>query len=227
MIENNNKFKFEYLELILKYALDKSYSFVTLNEFVKLGCPSEGFFVLRLDLDFKPQTFKPFLNLIKTLNIVATLFVRVVGPYNVLWYNNYKLIQSAANFNCEIGLHTSAVEWSIINENDPYKSLNSELALLRSFFEINGIAPHRDINYMYNSLPWLEKNWTKISKSYKLNYHSYESKIIDNVIYVNEGLSPHLGWRNHDPFDAIRTGKSVCMLLHPHWWYSDYAFEAD
>jgi hypothetical protein len=226
-MNNNNKFNFDYLEKILRYAKDRSYRIVTLKDFVRLGCPNNGFFILRLDLDLKPQTLRPFLRLIEKLDILATLFVRVTGPYNILWYPNYKLIQDIKNLDCEIGLHTSAVEWAKINEADPEEVLSAELNLLRSTFDVIGIAPHRDINYMYNTLPWLEDNWLKLSSSTQLDYHAYQAKIMNNVIYVNEGLSPHLGWRNQEPISAIDSGKSICMLLHPHWWYVDHAFESE
>ena len=79
---------------------------------------------------------------------------------------------------------------------------------------------------MYNSLPWLEKNWTSIKKSLDLKYHSYENIFFQkNMIYVNEGFGPHLTWRNLNPFQAMDTNNNIYLLLHPHWWHINHAFE--
>jgi hypothetical protein len=224
---SNNNFSIDFLRSELKKAISLGYRFYTLQQFVDAGCPQEKAFVIRLDLDFKPQTLIPFIDLAKELNIIYTIFVRVAGPYNIFWHPTSRCLTDAYEAGCEIGLHTTPVEWATIQKRDIKKTLMGELQALRALFPVRGIAPHRDINYMYNSLPWIHDNWTELSEELDLSYHSYEKRILDNVIYVNEGLSPHLCWRNLTPSQAVETGKSVCMLLHPHWWYVKHAFETD
>jgi len=29
------------------------------------------------------------------------------------------------------------------------------------------------------------------------------------------------------PMDAIKSGKNIHMLLHPHWWYVEHPFEVE
>jgi len=170
---------------------------------------------------------QPFVKLAGELSIPFTLFVRVAGPYNIFWYPNYKVIAEAAKAGCEIGLHTTPVEWATLMQRNVEDTLAAELAALRSHFDVVGIAPHRDINYVYNSLPWLEEHWAHIKSTTGLLYHAYEDDFQKDWIYVNEGLSPHLGWRNMSPMDAIKSGKNIHMLLHPHWWYVEHPFEVE
>jgi len=226
-IQSSNFFNITFYENTLKAAIDNGYTFITLSNYVNLGCPQGKFFILRLDLDFKPLSLAPFVEIAKKLNLPFTLFVRVSGPYNFLWYPCYKQISHAAKAGCEIGLHTSAVEWAEINNLSAYEVLSDELIILRSKFDVVGIAPHRDINYMFNTLPYLQENWDQIKASLKLSYHSYEKNIEQSTLYVNEGLSPHLGWRNLNPLEAIKKGSNIYMLLHPHWWFVDHAFELE
>lgn len=222
---NANPFSMDYLDRIFRAAKEHGYQFQTLSEFIAGGHSSERKLALRLDLDFKPASLKPFVTLARKHHVTATLFVRVCGPYNVLWYPAYSAIKDAADAGFEIGLHTAVVEWATINGTDPEHILATELSLLRSLFPVRGIAPHRDVNYMHNSLPWLHDNWGDLSQRYGLTYHAYQESILSPVNYINEGLSPHLCWRGDDPFDVMKTGRSIYMLLHPHWWYVEHAFE--
>jgi hypothetical protein len=112
---------------------------------------------------------------------------------------------------------------------DPFYVLESEWNALGWHFDVVGLAPHRDINYSHNSLPWLEQNWDANIKKNRLlpglEYHAYEKRIMDSVTYVNEGLSPHLGWRDNKPEDVIKQDRSIYMLTHNHWWYDVHPFE--
>lgn len=221
----HNKFSMAYYEQIINNAKNVGYQFVTLSQFIELGCPDELYFVIRHDLDHKPMTLKNVIETESKLNVKSTTFVRIAGAeYNVLSYPVFNMLKMAEESGMEIGLHTNFIEFANINNVDPSNVLSGELSLLRSFFNVKGIAPHRDINYTFNSLPWLNMNWEKISNDLKLDYHSYEERIFSKVLYVNEGLDPHLCWRN-PPEKAIVTGKSICMLTHSHWWFKDHPFE--
>ena len=224
----HNQFNSNYLISFLTKAMNSDYRFVTLSEFVRLGCPPKNHFILRLDLDINPPTLKLFMDVCQKLDIPFTLFVRVLGPYNFLWYPNFKLISDAASNGHEIGLHTSYIEWANINKTlnkNPGILLEAELSMLRGFFNVNGIAPHRDVNYMFNSLPSINESWEQICSELNLKYHAYQSIIENNTTYINETLNPHLTWRNHTPEDVIPSNNSIYMLLHPHWWFIDNPFE--
>lgn len=225
---SHNSFNTQYYATIISDALESDYKFVTLSEFIQLGCPDTKHFIIRHDLDKMPNTLPPITKVERTWGVVSTTFVRMTGcAYNAMSYPCFEALREAQKIGCEIGLHSNFVEFANINQVDPHDVLVAELAYMRAFFRIRGIAPHRDIHYMWNSLPWLEENWSHIKDELDLDYHAYEKSISDATIYVNEGLNPHLCWRNLTPHDAIVTGRSIYMLTHPHWWHERHAFEGE
>ena len=172
-------------------------------------------FILRLDLDFKPLTLRPFIDLVEELGIKLTVFVRVAGPYNIFWYPNYEILRRAASVGCEIGLHTTPVEWGELMGVDCEKVFQSELSSLRSKFDVVGVAPHRDINYMYNSLPWMEQEWQNLKNKYSLEYHAYEEHFFDGYTYVNEGFRPiFAGGRASLKKQSEAEKISICYYIH-------------
>lgn len=228
MFDNQNQFSIEYYSKILKLAKDHGYNTVTLNEYVNLGYPKNGYFIIRHDLDKSPLTLKPVLDAERMFDVKSTTFVRVAGAeYNFLSYPCFKILRDAESDGFEIGLHSNFVEFSTLMNQDPVKVLQSEVSTLRSFFNVSGIATHRDINYMYNSLPMLgnQFNWHILKDNLRLNYQAYSKDIMNSTIYVNEGLNPHLCWRSQAPEYYFSEFKSIYLLTHSHWWYVNHAFE--
>jgi len=225
--QRDTAFSMAAYERIIRYARERSYNFVTLNEFIDLGCPDQHHFVIRHDVDKTPTALLPIIEVECRLSVRSTTYIRVCGAeYNPFGYPAMKAFQAAASAGTEIGLHTGCFEYAKINSVDPMAVLKGELDILRAFFDVKSIAPHRDINYIHNSLPFLEKEWKRISTDLGIKYHAYEQRIMASTIYVNEGFDPHLCWRSGTPQDAIDTGKSVYLLTHPHWWYKEHPFEA-
>tara|TARA_A200000113_G_C8783355_1_gene328366 strand:+ start:76 stop:885 length:810 start_codon:yes stop_codon:yes gene_type:complete len=223
---SNNLFNLEYYNEFIKEALDNGYSFMTLKEFFTKRPNNLKIFILRHDLDQKPHSLENMLNVERKYNIKSTIFVRpLTNEYNVYGYNTFKMLTNAQKEGFEIGLHTSFVEFSIINKLDRIKVLETELNILRNHFEVSGIAPHRDLNYMYNSLPELEKNWSLIKNKFDLIYQGYDKLLFESLTYVNEGFNPHLCWRNVTPEEAMKNKQSIYLNTHSHWWFKDQAFE--
>jgi hypothetical protein len=224
-IRNNNIHSIDYYDKIIKRGLALGYNFVTLREFVSAGCPSKKFCILRHDLDTKPQTLEKMLKIEYENNVKSSIFVRVTAnDYNAFSYPVLQILKKYEHKGFEIGLHTSCVEYGEINKIEPIKVLSFEYQALNSFFDIKSVAPHRDLNYAYNSLPFLEENANDI-KSIGLVHQAYDNIIMDNTLYVNEGFNPHLCWRNLTPEEAFNTGNTVYMLTHNHWWYENHPFE--
>lgn len=226
-MNSNNAFNLAYYAQIIRDAQTAGYKFVTLREFVELGCPSEKHFVLRHDLDKLPRSLGPVIDVELEAGVRSTIFVRVAGAeYNPMGYACYEQLLRAEKAKFEIGLHTNFIEFAKITGVDPIFVLNSEIELLKSQFDVVGIATHRDVNYMYNALPALDADWDDVKREFGVKYHAYEQRILTNVIYVNEGLNPHLCWRSVTPGEAIATGRSIYMLTHSHWWFKTHPFEA-
>lgn len=224
-----NAFNTENYRRIIEHALERSYKFVTLSEFVALGCPNKGHFILRHDLDKSPATLPVVIDVETQMGVRSTTFVRIAGAeYNPFGYTTMRVLKDAENVGTEVGLHTGFFEFAQINDLDPMHVLQGEIDALRVFFDVRGIAPHRDINYVHNSLPMLEERWDHVKSKMNVGYHAYEDRIMSAVTYVNEGFNPHLCWRTSSPIDVIDAcnNGSIYLLTHPHWWYKVHPFEA-
>jgi hypothetical protein len=223
-----NPFSLDYYASAIKGAMLAGYNVVTLEEFWDLSCPTAKTLVLRHDVDVKPHTLKKVLDVERALNCRSSLYVRVAGaPYNFLDYPVFKVLQDAASDGFMIGLHTNYVEFASINNLNPLCVLVRETEALSAFFPgVRSLAPHRDHNYVCNSLPHLEINWVEITDQLQqYAFQAYDRRITDAVEYVNEGLIPHLTWRNKTPEEVVTTGKSFVMMTHSHWWYKIHPFE--
>tara|TARA_B100001741_G_C16441977_1_gene546088 strand:- start:84 stop:761 length:678 start_codon:yes stop_codon:yes gene_type:complete len=214
-----NFFTYNYLKKIIKIAKNNNYKFIGLKDFNKFINLKKKF-ILRLDIDFYPKSLRGILDISKKFKIPLTIYVRVAGPYNIFWYENYQIIKEAIDQGHTIGLHSNNVERAKLLKKNNAKCFEEELRTLNEAFgKIITFAPHRDINYMENSLPWIEKNWLNLKKKYNLKFHAYEKRFFKNFIYINEGMNPHLTWRNITPESAIKQKKNIYMLIHPHWWF--------
>ena len=226
--EGNNDWSLDHMRHILRLALDADYTFMTCHEFMRtlVADLPEKVFIMKHDLDVKPQTLPPLLDLELSLGIKPTVYVRVcANDYNVMDYRVMPMLQAYENRGVEIGLHTNFWEYAKITDNIPEVVLEAEVSLLKQFLTIRGMSTHRDLNYAHNALPWVEENWKWLKGRLDLDYQAYDPKLMDNMVYVNEGYSPHLCWRNKTPEEAIATGQHVYMLTHNHWWWSDHPFE--
>ncbi|MDA9792193.1 hypothetical protein N9C15_00905 [Schleiferiaceae bacterium] len=224
-MKKSNSFSAGAYKKIITSALDMGYVFMTVKEFLENGCPKEKVFILRHDFDKKPQNCDIFINVERELGVRSTTYVRVANnEYNPFSYIVYPKLKKAEEEGFEFGLHSNFLEYAKFTGMRTEDVLTREWKALSAFFNIEGIACHRDINYTYNSLPWIEENSSFIN-DIGIKYQAYDEKLMSSVLYVNEGLNPHLCWRTITPEEAISTGKSICLLTHNHWWYYDFPFE--
>lgn len=221
-----HRFTHDYYESIIERALKKGYKFCTMQEFFDLKCPEGGRFVLRHDVDDKPAMLRGLLNREEVQGVRSTVYIRVTGnTYNPFDYRTHEIFTSVVAAGHELGLHSNFLEFAQINGIDPMRALKSELMAAIAFYPtIQSLACHRDYNYVYNSLPWVESHWDELERL-GFSYQAYDNRIMDKVIYVNETVNPRLGWRSWDPMQAIDTGRSICMSTHPHWWFDKHPFE--
>jgi hypothetical protein len=223
---NPTQFDYAYFRRIVEQAQAAGYRFVTLDAFRRAGCPERGHFILRHDLDTRPASLGPLLDLERALGVPSTVFVRVMGAeYNPFGYQVFPVLRAHVEAGGEVGLHTNFVEYAVYCRLDPWEVLSAEVAALRRFFPVSGVACHRDINYRYNSLPVLERHWAAWRDDLGLRYQAYDPAFFAAAHYVNEGLDPHLGWRRLVPEDMIPEGRSIYLLTHSHWWYRDHPHE--
>ena len=201
--------------------------FLTMRDyFLKHDVINQPVAVLRHDVDAKPQRNSIFYEVEKDLGVVSSNFLLVHDiNYNPFSVNILKLFKEMEEYGCEIGLHTNYVETAKILGMEIETILEMEINALRTHFNVYGIACHRNIDHIANSLPHLENNWSQIKRKHDLTYQAYGKDLIDNLQFVNEGLNPHLGWRGQRPEEAIANRQSFCLSTHPHWWHREHPFE--
>lgn len=210
---------------ILKTALDYGYEVLSIKDFLlKSNLPSKVL-LLRHDIDKNPHSMYPLAEVELKIGVKSSIFVRVMGAdYNPVSYSVTNDLMDLEKNGFEIGLHSNFLEFASNTNLDPITVLTTETQLLSSIYKIKGISCHRDINYVVNSLPYLQSNWQMIKNVTGLEYDAYDSSIFGSLTYVNEGLNPHLSWRNNSPMDLIKQGKPIYLLTHNHWWYDKIPF---
>lgn len=227
-MKRENTFSVDYYTKILSLARDAGYIFPIMSEYYnrRMDFQDKKVALLRHDVDSKPHRAKIFLESEEEAGVTSTTFLLVHDVnYNSLSVTNLRLFSDAESKGFEIGLHTNFVETSLLLGEEPDRVLESELNILRSYFNVRGVACHRNIDFMYNSLPYLVERWPAFKEKYVLGYQAYDPAFVTDMVFVNEGVNPHLGWRGQTPEDVISSGKSFCLSTHPHWWHRVHPFE--
>jgi len=223
-----NGFSINYYREILESAKNNGYEFLRIRDYVlnKNAKTEKKIALIRHDLDDKPQRLGAILDVEDDLGIRSSIYVLVhTNLYNFLSVPVLQSLRQAESMGFEIGLHSNFVEFAKLLDTDPDEILAKEIEILRCHFQIDGIACHRNIDYMFNSLPYLEEKWPSFKKSLSLLYQAYDQELFGGFQFVNEGLSPHLGWRSLTPEEVIASGQSFYLSTHPHWWHRVHAFE--
>lgn len=226
--KRENKFSLEYYERIVESALAREYRFMTMREFVveRPDVHEEKIAVLRHDLDDRPSRLPGIVDVERRLGVRSTIFVLMhTDRYSLFSYNVLSMLRSIDSEGFEVGLHTNFVEVAQIVGCDPDMILTIEAQTLKAYFDVAGVACHRNIDFMYNSLPYLQENWPRLQEALGFLYEAYDEDLFSDLVFVNEGFKPHIDWRNEVPESVIESEKSFCLSTHPHWWHRDHPFE--
>lgn len=220
-------FSIKKFKSIVMSAYDHDYDIMTVKQYLSRGCPGKNALVLRHDVDTKPHRLKAIVDAELEMGVRSTIYVRVTAnEYNVFAYTMMPYLIDLERRGFEIGLHSNFLEYAQLQQGiAPMSVLKFEVECLRSFLTIDGIAPHRDFNYVYNALPWLRTNWDAVKRATGLTYEAYDDRIMSNTLYVNECFEPHLLWKNRPEHAFMNDNKSVYLSMHPHWWYTHHPFE--
>ncbi len=210
-----------YYREIMTSFVDAGYRSATFSEYFDM-LPEERHKILlhRIDVDKRIDRIPVLHEVQKELGIHATYFFQMHADYNVFFYDSYAVIRDLISNGAEIGVHSNFVEFAMYFDESPRSIIQREKRVLEAIFDIpiQGHACHRDLNYVYNSLPYMQEMG---AAALGFRWEAYDKIFTsENIEYVNEGFAPrHLGWGHLSPAEAILTGKNVCLLLHPHWWH--------
>lgn len=218
-------FSYNYYRQMLQRAKALNYEIYNLRDFVSKGSYSTRVLLLRHDVDKNPHSLAPMLAIEQELEVTSSVYLRVAGAeYNPWGYAISQELRNLESKGFEIGLHSNYLEFSSYLGLNPFQVLKMEINSLREFYDISSLSCHRDVNYVYNSLPHLNSNWEQIKKELDLDFHAYDESLFGNLAYINEGLDPHLCWRNSTPDEMLDQLRSFYLLTHNHWWYESIPF---
>jgi peptidoglycan/xylan/chitin deacetylase (PgdA/CDA1 family) len=223
MYRERKPFNLVYFREIIEMFIDKGFRSETHHDYF-LSNPEEVQLklLLRFDVDGMPERIPGLLKIMREFNIVSTFFWQIHGPYNPFFHENYQILKDISADGHEIGLHSNFLEFANYFDEDPVDIIKREKLVMEAVIgkKIFGHSCHREVNYEFNSLPFLNSIG---AKNLGFEYSAYDPIFnSDKTIYVNEGLNPHLSWRSISPEESVVTGKNVCLLLHPHWWHDKF-----
>lgn len=208
-----------YRQILSAFAV-KGYQAMTFTEYHSLpAAERQRKLLLRCDVDERIDRVPVLLEVQRELGLKATYFIHVHASYNAFSYDGYDTVKRIVASGGEVALHSNFVEFATLMGEEPGDVLRREKAMLEAVCgrPVLGHACHRDMNYIYNSLPWIEEHGIS---QFGFEWQAYDPIFTsDNILYVNEALTPrHLGW-SIDPEQAAETGQNVCLFVHPHWWH--------
>jgi hypothetical protein len=209
---------------ILEAFAASGYQAMTFTEYWRMPAGERNrLLLLRCDVDERLDRVPVLLEPQNGLGLRATWFIHVHASYNAFSYDGYDIVKRIVASGGEVALHSNFVEFATLMGEEPGDVLRRERAILEAICgrPVLGHACHRDMNYVYNSLPWLEACGGVQECGFL--WEAYDPLFTtENILYVNEALVPrHLGW-SVDPEGAAQTGQNVCLFVHPHWWHRKY-----
>jgi len=216
---------FKNYEKILSLGKKKGYSFLTCADYYqekKAGRKlPKKIIIMRHDVDDRIGRIKGYLDAEKRQRVAATYFFRVHAKYNLFSYRCYELLKRVREEGHEIGLHTEVLDFVFAHREKSEDILRREIAALEavSGARIKGVAPHRDLSYHENSLPFVQKFNLK---KFGLMYQSYDPLFTLDMEYVNESLNPHICWKSKSPEQAIGSFDKIYIMTHPRFWFNRY-----
>lgn len=212
----------QYYREVLELFAGAGYRTATFSEYHAMD-PAERsrILLLRQDIDERLDRARVLLEVHRELGFTSTWFVHVHASYNTFFYDGYAVVRDIVDSGAEIALHSNFLEFATYFDEDPLDVLRREKAMLEAVAgrPVRGHACHRDVNYVHNSLPYLEQVGHAAAGFAWQAYEPLFTAESEGILYVNEGLSPHLGWRRLTPEEAVDTGRNICLLVHPHWWH--------
>ena len=149
----------QYYREVLELFAGAGYRTATFSDYHAMA-PAERsrILLLRQDIDERLDRARVLLEVHRELGFTSTWFVHVHASYNAFFYDGYAVVRDIVDSGAEVALHSNFVEFATYFDEDPLAVLRREKAMLEAVTgrPVRGHACHRDVNYVHNSLPYLE-----------------------------------------------------------------------
>lgn len=233
---DRSDFTFNKLKKIYQLAQDLGYHVITLDDFFsgRYKDPEKKLFVNRIDVDFEVRRVWKLLELYASLGIRGSFYFRLhARQYNLLSFENVRLVNKIIDSGHEIGLHSEIVDFSQICGGSARQCLEKDISIFENHFGIkmSGVASHGDYTGFNNLDFWK----TNKPADFGLNYEAYDSKLWKNSFYISDSLIKT--WKTYDngvlldtsladPSGRICENRNVLyFLIHPFCFYENHFHE--
>lgn len=229
-------FTYQSLEKILLKALELGYNFFLHKDYKCIRKDTKEIY-LRIDVDYKIQNLDIILNILKKLDIKASIYFRLHSEhYNLFTFESIRILNKAKIDGHEIGYHSEIVDLEMINNIPAKEGLIKSINVIESFFDlkISGVASHGGLTG-YNNLDYWTLNQNKDTSPL---YEAYDEKfgLFQNSIYFSD--SENFRWKVYrngerdlekssiDPMALLEeNNRRLTMLIHPEVYFKNHCYE--
>ncbi|MEZ5195350.1 MAG: hypothetical protein R2764_02795 [Bacteroidales bacterium] len=205
--------QFSHYQDSLNKAFENGYHFLMLKQFKQIE-NYQKVILLRHDVDLLLKNALIMAKIENEMKIKATYFIQVSGKYNLMFYPNFKLVNSIAELGHEIGLHYSLDIPQMINVDTVGYFLREKRIVEDTLGQkISGICLH-DPNSRNKINIDLDK--------YDLEYDAYSDTIVSQLHYISDSRA---SWREGCMCKNIGKHPKLYILTHPFWWYEKSSCE--
>ncbi|OPJ58355.1 hypothetical protein [Clostridium oryzae] len=194
------EFSYETYSKIIKEMkkINKIYNFKSADSSVKNG------FLLRHDVDIDLDKAYKMCSIEKNIGITSTYFLLVTSDfYNVLSYENRKLVSNMFSDGFEIALHFDPMLYGDISLEQMQKQVEKECSIIEDIIgeRVQTISLHN---------PSIHNRYL-VFKTYK---NAYAGEFFTPELYLSDSCKD---FRGKDVFEFIKKGKSnlLQVLFHP------------
>lgn len=212
------------------------FAFMRCRDYIQRKGANGKIAVLRVDVDSYPHNLSRLGNVLYSLKIRATFFVRLHGPYNLLSQNTFNLIQELIQQGHEIGLHSEILDFCEVTGEDPLSRMRRDIELLKLHFSLDalGVSSHGDFSGVNNLDFWKKHSPDDVGALYEA-YDESHLNLFRKSTYVSD--SEWLNWKKYESgvlkaerFQSISNCIShdtqlLYILLHPETFFSNHPFE--
>jgi len=207
----NCSFKLDHYKECLEAAKANGYVFMTMEAYAAAESKPEKVVVMRHDIDHNLALAIPFAMIEHALGVTSTYFIRLHGKYNLLNYDNYKILMELMKLGHEVSLHHDC-DFANLFGKDPEEMFLADKKIFELIIgkEISGISAHEP-----NKSEFIVTD--ALLPKLGLKYQAYADMFFKDMKYISDSSSR---WREGCMCNFFSgEHKKLCILTHPFWWF--------
>jgi peptidoglycan/xylan/chitin deacetylase (PgdA/CDA1 family) len=234
------RFTWAALETQLRGLVSRGYQTMRMRDYLdyKASGAKHPVVVVRVDIDFSLQKTRRLAELLDSLGIRATFFVRLHAPeYNPFSFEGYRVLRAVRDAGHELGYHSEVVDQAAIWDEDPAVSLRRDLDVMKKMLDVDvvGVASHGSNSGLNNLDFWRGRD----PAEFGLRYEAYDTQPRFNLFHESVFVSDSnwTYWKCYrngvlDPEDrrtpvehADEGPQVLTLLVHPDTYFDRHFYE--